>query len=239
MTSAYETPSDRSDSLGDEYVKNFAYLPWQEDLPNGRKVSISALTSEQDVEKVKHLLNEVIKEGMSWPFEEPLSDSAFRNYFLAHTALVARSEDGEVIGAFYCKPNFPGRCSHYCNGGFITDPRFRRQGIAYLMGKVFLRIARDLGFHSVLFNLVFTSNIASIKLWDSLGFTRLALLPKVGRLRVGEYDAVQYYYDLQRTANGTFQAQKVLSQLRSKVPRMIMFVVLFVAGRYSRRCARS
>lgn len=25
-----------------------------------------------------------------------------------------------VAGCFYVKPNFPGRCSHVCNGGFIV-----------------------------------------------------------------------------------------------------------------------
>ena len=28
---------------------------------------------------------------------------------------------------FYVKPNFPGRCAHVCNGGFITKKNFRKQ----------------------------------------------------------------------------------------------------------------
>lgn len=60
----------------------------------------------------------------------------------------------KVWGAFYIKPNFPGRCSHVCNGGFITDPRRRRRGVARLMGHAFLRFAKDLGYRASYFNLV-------------------------------------------------------------------------------------
>lgn len=73
-------------------------------------------------------------------------------------AEAARNEEEherlEVWGAFYIKPNFPGRCSHVCNGGFITDPRRRRRGVARLMGHAFLRFARDLGYRASYFNLV-------------------------------------------------------------------------------------
>lgn len=66
----------------------------------------------------------------------------------------AASGDVRVWGAFYIKPNFPGRCSHVCNGGFITDTRRRRRGVARLMGQAFLRLAKDLGYKASYFNLV-------------------------------------------------------------------------------------
>ena len=41
-----------------------------------------------------------------------------QGYFLSHAAFVVRDvASGAVLGAFYVKPNFPGRCSHICNGG--------------------------------------------------------------------------------------------------------------------------
>ena len=60
----------------------------------------------------------------------------------------------EVWGTFHIKTNFPGRCSHFCNGGFITDPQRRRRGVGKLMGYAFLRLARDLGYKASYFNLV-------------------------------------------------------------------------------------
>ncbi|CAM9176679.1 unnamed protein product [Ectocarpus sp. 4 AP-2014] len=104
----------------------------------------------------------------------------------------------KVWGAFYIKPNFPGRCSHVCNGGFITDPRRRQRGVAKLMGHAFLRFAKDLGYRASYFNLVFRSNEASLRLWRGLGFTELAVVPKAARLKGidGLVDAIQFHYDL-------------------------------------------
>lgn len=152
---------------------------------------------------------------MSWPFEEDFASvDDYRAYFLSHTAFCVRALDngmdtlrrnssrkGEILGCFYIKPNFPGRCSHVCNGGFITAPRFRGLGVARLMGNVFLRAAKDMGYKSSYFNLVFKSNVGSIKLWESLGFERVAVLEKAARLeglKDGELDtAYGYRYDLE------------------------------------------
>lgn len=161
------------------------------------------------------LMNLVIREGRSWPFEDDfLSIDDYRGYFLSHTAFVVRALDngmdalqrnssskGEILGCFYIKPNYPGRCSHVCNGGFITAPRFRGLGVARLMGNVFLRAARDMGYKSSYFNLVFKSNVGSVKLWESLGFERVCVLEKAARLEgleEGELDtAYGYRYDLE------------------------------------------
>lgn len=82
---------------------------------------------------------------------------------------VAADEPDQVWGVFYIKPNFPGRCSHVCNGGFITDPRRRRRGVAKVMGYAFLRLARDLGYVASYFNLVSS-------VWASFVLTYAALV---------------------------------------------------------------
>lgn len=234
MSSAYgdEIPGPEAD--GSELRRQLDYIPVEKTVKDGLRVTIDYIRDESDVEATKRLMNDVIEEGMSWPFDKPLSDVQFRNYFLAHSAFVARSPSGYVIGAFYCKPNFPGRCAHFCNGGFITDPRFRGRGVATAMGEEFLRIAQDLGFEAVFFNLVFTSNLPSIKLWDKLGFQRMARLPGIGHLRYGTYDALQYYYDLGRplTSRKTFLAI-IASTIRVQLPRFCLFAVAFILGRRS------
>lgn len=156
-------------------------------------------------------MNDIINEGRTWPFDKQFADeTAYRGYFLSHDAFVVRaldpgldsnhatSAEGDVLGAFYVKPNFPGRCSHVCNGGFITDPRFRQRGVGRLMGVAFLALARDLGYSASYFNLVFESNKASLALWESLGFERVATLPQAARLEgvQGLDTAYGYHYNL-------------------------------------------
>lgn len=95
-----------------------------------------------------------------------------------------QDEDGEPVevwGAFYIKPNFPGRCSHVCNGGFITDPRRRRRGVARLMGHAFLRFAKDLGYKASYFNLVSVAFFASCTYRTTLEAISISCL-LVGRM---------------------------------------------------------
>lgn len=201
MTSAYGSFDSNSNSYGDQFAKLLPYIPFTTHIKDEKSVTIDFLRNSDDFQSVRNLLNHEIEQGMSWPFETQLSDEQFHQYFLSHTALVVRIHNNQIVGAFYCKPNFPGRCSHYCNGGFITHPLFRSQGVGFAMGKLFLRVAADLGFHAVLFNLVFGTNTASIGLWQKLGFRKLATLPAVGHLSVGVVDAFQYYYDLRDPSN--------------------------------------
>jgi RimJ/RimL family protein N-acetyltransferase len=150
------------------------------------------------------LMNQVIKEGKSWPFEEEFKAlEDYRAYFMSHAALCVRdvTSPNSVLGCFYVKPNFPGRCAHVCNGGFITAPEARKQGVATLMGRVYLQAAKDLGYRSSYFNLVFANNVASVRLWESLGFERVAVLPKAARTEGcrdegGLETAYGYWYDL-------------------------------------------
>ena len=219
MTTAYSgIPSDgkhNSHLLTD-------VIPYQSILKDGRRVEVDFFrhspTDSEDDEWYAGmaLMNLIIREGRSWPFDEDFASvEDWRGYFLSHTAFVVRALDngmdaakrnsssqGEILGCFYIKPNFPGRCSHICNGGFITAPRFRGLGIGRLMGNVFLRAARDLGYKSSYFNLVFKSNLGSVKLWESLGFERVATLEKAAALEgleEGELDtAYGYRYDLEK-----------------------------------------
>ena len=39
------------------------------------------------------------------------------------------------LGSFYIKPNYPGRSSHVCNGGFLVSNPARNRGVGKLMGE--------------------------------------------------------------------------------------------------------
>ena len=199
MTTAYEgEPGD-----GMAGLSLLTWIPYRTTLPNGQTVEVGPFR-ESEWEAGMQLMNLIIKEGKSWPFQDEFQTlDSYRGYFLSHTALVARSveeqQQQQFMGCFYIKPNYPGRCSHICNGGFITSPAYRNMGVAKVMGRCFLRAARDLGYKSAYFNLVFKSNKASIALWESLGFERVAVLEKAARLEgvEGLDTAYGYRYDLE------------------------------------------
>ncbi|MDZ8077556.1 MAG: GNAT family N-acetyltransferase [Nostoc sp. SerVER01] len=161
-------------------------------LKNGIQVEIDYMHSQEE-ETVRALLNSVIVEGKTYPQKQPLSQTEFSSYWLSKDAFVVRAstvdatqKPKEILGAFYLKPNFPGRCSHICNAGFIVQPRLRGQGIGRFMGEAMLLIAANLGYEAVMFNLVFETNIASITLWQSLGFEIVGRIPRAAKLENGQ-----------------------------------------------------
>ena len=52
------------------------------------------------------------------------------------------------LGSFYIKPNYPGRSSHVCNGGFLVTDAARNRGVGRLMGEGYLEWAPKLVCHS-------------------------------------------------------------------------------------------
>ncbi|CEM37833.1 unnamed protein product [Vitrella brassicaformis CCMP3155] len=157
--------------------------------------------SDGNFSDVHRMFNDALDDGDSYPYEGPMDAETFEAYYLSHDVFVCRitSSDslaGTVVGSFYIKPNWPGRCSHICNGGFLVDRPYRGRGIGRFMAECFLKLAPALGYRASFFNLVFASNEASIRLWDSLGFERVGVVPRAGRLKgLGYVDAIQYMYD--------------------------------------------
>jgi ribosomal protein S18 acetylase RimI-like enzyme len=175
-------------------------FPLYQVTKNGIKVELDYMHP-QEQEVVRALLNLVIIEGKTYPQKQPLSPAEFAAYWFSQDAFVVRSVEQsnthkpkEILGAFYLKPNFPGRCSHICNAGFIVQPQLRGQGIGQFMGEAMLLIAARLGYEAVMFNLVFETNIPSITLWQKLGFEIIGRIPQAAKLADGQVvDALMMY----------------------------------------------
>lgn len=142
-----------------------------------------------------------IEKGDTYPMIEPLSLEAFGPYWFGLFGAVmllgdfqeveqvhALSRQGvdwdrACLGSFYIKPNYPGRSSHICNGGFLVTDGARNRGVGRLMGEAYLEWAPKLGYTYSVFNLVYETNVASCKIWDALGFKRIGRVKGAGNLR--------------------------------------------------------
>ncbi|KAI9759845.1 MAG: hypothetical protein M4579_002052 [Chaenotheca gracillima] len=158
-------------------------------------------------------LNREIELGDTYPMMDPMPLPAFGPYWFANFGAVMvlgkidRAEDlhedmnwsKECLGSFYIKPNYPGRSSHVCNGGFLVTDAARNRGVGRLMGEGYLEWAPTLGYTYSVFNLVYETNVASCRIWDALGFKRIGRVKGCGNLRSypGQYiDAIIYGRDL-------------------------------------------
>jgi L-amino acid N-acyltransferase YncA len=198
-------------------------LPVSYQLNQGTEVVLDQMAPEE-VETVRSLFNAIVAEGTSYPQQTPLSPQGFADYWLKGSAYVVRvaaapqiceetrehstvakqptaavttGNAANVLGAFYIKPNFPGRCGHICNAGFIVAPAARGQGLGHVMGKAMLTLAKDLGYRAVMYNLVFETNVASLKIWQALDFQEIGRIPRAAHLPDGRYvDAIMLYKSL-------------------------------------------
>lgn len=143
--------------------------------------------------------NQVVEEGSKYPHHKPLHGDEFIRYWFTHcVGILIEGDYGSVIdvgelsieqwhdkflGTFFVKPNYIGRCSHICNGAFIVNHTKRRMGLGKELGKKYLWIASKLGYVYSVFKQVFETNLASVKLWDSLGFERIGYIKNAAVLK--------------------------------------------------------
>lgn len=97
-----------------------------------------------------------------------------------------------LAGYYYIKPNYPGRSSHLCNAGFVVPPTNRGLGLGAVLGRSFLHFGPAAGYRGSVFNLVYANNVASIRIWERLGFTKIGLLPAAGLLRTADGAGEEY-----------------------------------------------
>lgn len=166
-------------------------FPIEARLQDGTPIRLE-LADEQDVEPLRRLYRVIVEEGVSYPHDRMPDHDEFLDYWFrgkhtvaAYGASEARGSD--LAGAFYLKPNWPGRAGHVANAGFIVAPEWRNRGLGRLLGETMLDYARSLGYRSVIFNLVFAENKPARHLWRELGFSELAVIPGAVRKDDGTY----------------------------------------------------
>lgn len=162
------------------------------------------------VDVLRDEFNHVIDEGKTYPHHTTMSRAEFCDYWFHSFAAIlvegtfsSWSQVGEpaggdwrrvFLGTFYVKPNYPGRCSHVCNAGFVVAHLKRGLGLGRELGQKYLVWGPQLGYRYSVFNLVFETNVASLRIWDSLGFDRIGYIKDVAVLKGSEGLVGAYMY---------------------------------------------
>lgn len=119
-------------------------------------------------------------------------------YFCPPTAEVFVAEtEGEVVGAYYLKPNQTGGGAHVCNAGYAVHPEATGKGVARTMLAHSLERARARGFRAMQYNFVVATNARAIATWERAGFKTVGRLPGAfEHPHHGFVDALVMYRDL-------------------------------------------
>jgi GNAT superfamily N-acetyltransferase len=120
----------------------------------------------------------VVEEGGAFPHRPPIDRGGFRSAWLdGMTAVRVAREQGRFAGSYFLRPAFPGAATRIANAGYLVPAELRGNGIGRRLCEHSLRLARELGFEAMLFNLVLERN-PSRRLWERLGFTQVGRIPQ-------------------------------------------------------------
>ena len=149
------------------------------------------LATAADRDRLFEVFDAVVEAGEGYPEAAPLQDDRFRASWVDPPVVVVAELDGRVVGAYYLKPNFPGRAAHIANAGYVTAADARGRGVGRALVLDSIGRAPAAGFDAIMFNLVFESNPAR-GLYEGLGWVQIGRIPR----GVDDEPAVIYWRDV-------------------------------------------
>ena len=119
----------------------------------------------------------------TYAFDPDISFEAARQLWCKapNASVVAKDENGQVLGAYYLKTNAAGPGDHICNCGYMVTPAARGKGVARAMCEHSQQQARELGFLAMQYNAVVATNEVAVALWQKLGFSIVGTVPNAYR----------------------------------------------------------
>ena len=153
--------------------------------------------SQQDMDDMIRIWNEVVEEGIAFPQEEMLDTDSGTEFFASQSYTGVAEADGIIQGLYILHPNNVGRCGHICNASYAVskDARGRHFGEQLVLDS--LKKGKELGFRVLQFNAVVESNVHARHLYERLGFVQLGTIPGGFRMKDGHYENIcPYYHEL-------------------------------------------
>ena len=155
---------------------------------HARPLDIGPIRADE-LQVLSDLFTQIVEANEGFPHAAPLTRAQFdATWVHPVTAVVAARVDGDLAGAYYLKPNQPGRAAHIANAGYVVDRRHRGTGVGRALVLDSIERAPRLGFDAIQFNLVFESNPAR-KLYAELGWVEIGRVPHA----VEGEDAIIYW----------------------------------------------
>lgn len=151
-----------------------------------------------DLPQMISIFNEVIDEGVAFPWDKNLTLETGEVFFASQDACrVAVSKDNEILGVSIIHPNAVGRSSHIANGSYAVFSKCRGMHIGDKLVRDSLKVAKSLGYRIMQFNAVVSSNVCAQHLYERIGFKKMGCV-EGGFLNLkGEYeDMFAYVYYL-------------------------------------------
>ena len=133
----------------------------------------------EDAAAIWSIIGPTIRAGETYTLDPQMTEAAALAYWLAaDKETFVAEEDGAILGTYYIRANQAGGGDHVCNCGYMTSAAATGRGIARLMCTHSLDHARARGYRAMQFNFVVSTNGRAVRLWQSLGFETVGIVPE-------------------------------------------------------------
>jgi len=133
----------------------------------------------KDIEGVWEIFREVIKTGDTYTFSPNTPKSDFKKYWFADYIKTFVLEEGsKVLGTYIIKPNQIDLGNHIANCSYMVNPEEQGRGIGKKLCEHSINFAKDSGYFGIQFNIVVSSNLGAVRLWEKFGFKIIGTTPK-------------------------------------------------------------
>ncbi len=135
--------------------------------------------TKEDYEPVWEIFRDIIKTGDTYTFLPTTPKSELKKYWFADSMTTFVAEDaGKIVGTYFIKPNQIGLGNHIANCGYMINPNEQGKGIGKKLCEHSLNFAKQSGYLAMQFNIVVSTNIGAVKLWEKFGFKIIGTTPK-------------------------------------------------------------
>ena len=147
---------------------------------------------DKDFEQIWKIFHQIVSEGETYAIDKYTSKiEAHQIWIEQPQKTYVCLENKKVLGTYYLKKNHDGGGSHVCNCGYMVEMGAKGKGLGTKMCVHSQKIAKELGYKAMQFNLVLVSNKQAVSLWTKLGFDTVGKIPKAfDHPKIGYVDAL-------------------------------------------------
>jgi ribosomal protein S18 acetylase RimI-like enzyme len=153
----------------------------------------------EDWRETWKIIEPVFRAGDTYSYATDITEQQAREIWVeqARASFVAADDAGHLLGTYFLKANQPGQGAHVCNCGYIVAAAARGRGVASALCEHSQAEAVRLGFRAMQYNLVVSTNVSAVRLWQKHGFDIVGTLPAAFRHpKMGYVDAHIMYKHL-------------------------------------------
>lgn len=164
-----------------------------------KSVTIRRANIQDDYDKIWDIFKAVIATGDTYVFDPNTPKESLKVHWFAEfmDTFVVEDENGEIIGTYIIKPNQIDLGNHVANCSYMVSPKYQGRGIGKLMCEHSINYAKEKGFLGMQFNIVVSTNVVAVNLWQKFGFKIIGVTPKGFRHKdLGFIDTYIMFKDL-------------------------------------------